>query len=371
MAKDTKDNFRKLYDEGGKLRGYKAIIRITTPTGRKINKYKSFLFKNGHTKQHAKTWRMNKLRELIEEDQNPAKVENELLVSQMMVEFCDGPAKKHADGGARAMRVAKQVNRLMGDKTIADLTPEAIIDYAIYRLEMDGREAATIRKELSFTKQAFVLFRYVHKFEKENPFEAANELIKLKKVLPIDYKNDIRCTAEEFENILMYKFKVYKLMPLLIEFAALEGLRAGEISRMRREHLTGDILSVPITKTNKPRRFALFPRSLEILKSLPIRIDGTFWGMTPREISTTFSNVKYKLGYNHLTFHITTRHEACSRMADMKMSMLDIQAKSGHADMNMLKRYVHMLHTDEAREYALTMAGLKTSNELRRFGISA
>jgi len=58
-------------------------------------------------------------------------------------------------------------------------------------------------------------------------------------------------------------------------------------------------------------------------------------------------------------------------MGDMKMQVSDIAAKSGHEDLNMLKRYTQLDPEEGAREYAIKMAGLDRPELLVRFGVVA
>jgi len=291
----------------------------------------------------------------------------------MMDYWLDGPAKKHADGGDRASAAKKPIDAFFKDTTLAALNANMIVRYTKDRYELQEKAPATVRKELQFTSQAFDLFIYVKDLKKSNPFIVANKIIRMERLLPPNGKREVRPTHAQFEQLINYTSArgIYTVMPLLIEFAALEGMRRAEIVRMRREHLTKGVLNIPTTKTGVPRNIVLFPRSIEILKSLPSQLDGSFWGLkNPNAVTWRFVTIKKALGIENLRFH-DLRHEACSRMADMKMSILDISAKSGHADMNMLKRYVQLSPEDEAREYAINKAELNNRELLIKFGVAA
>ena len=366
MKGKTKDGIRECLDQKGNITGYQAIVRETDHLGKKIK-----ITKKWPKRALAKTWREKTIRKIKEGEFDGENKLTKLRVQDMMNYWSEGPPKKHADGGKRMRPIKTHVNRILGEDTLASLGAKRIIMYAEHRFEIDNAAPATIRKELTFMSKAFILYRYFEEFKKENPVQIAIEILGETRYLPPSNHRKVRPTRKQFNALIAYPHKNHTLINKLIEFAALEGMRCGEIVKMQRSHLSGNRLVISITKTGSPRTIALFPRSVEILKSLPAQIDGSFWGYSESgSISTAYARMTKALGIKGLTFH-DLRHEACSRMGDMKMGVYDIAVKSGHKNLKMLEAYLQLSSLEDAREYAINKAGLNNRELLIKFGVAA
>ncbi|MGI0135320.1 MAG: tyrosine-type recombinase/integrase, partial [Candidatus Micrarchaeaceae archaeon] len=90
------------------------------------------------------------------------------------------------------------------------------------------------------------------------------------------------------------------------------------------------------------RTVPLSPAALDVLKSLPRRINGSVFGLSSNAISMAWKRTVKKANIRGLTFH-DLRHEAISRLfEDTNLDMMEIRAISGHKTLQMLARYTHL-----------------------------
>ncbi|MHB1543730.1 MAG: tyrosine-type recombinase/integrase [Gammaproteobacteria bacterium] len=132
----------------------------------------------------------------------------------------------------------------------------------------------------------------------------------------------------------------------VIRFALATAMRQGEIASLRwgevdlkRRSL---ILGAAGTKNRTTRSVPLSPAALDVLKTIPRRIDGSVFGMSGNAIRLAWERVLRKTGITGLTFH-DLRHEAISRLfEDTDLDIMEIRAISGHKTLQMLTRYTHL-----------------------------
>lgn len=141
-------------------------------------------------------------------------------------------------------------------------------------------------------------------------------------------------------------FEQVPLFSAFIQFQLMTGARRGETLSLEWKHvdLERQTAYLPETKNGRPRTLPLRRELVELLLQLPRDGDLVF------PISTTVLNQVWRriceaagfVGEREIRIH-DLRHEAISRVADTgTMSMLDLQAFSGHRDVRMLLRYAHL-----------------------------
>lgn len=151
----------------------------------------------------------------------------------------------------------------------------------------------------------------------------------------------------------------------IIRLALETAMRRGEIYAMKWAHVDREarVLRVPETKTGEPRKVPLSTKALEVLDSLPRRIDGYVWGMRADSITQAFvrtvggARKTYEAEcaerdekpdprlFRDLRFH-DLRHEATSRLFEKGLNPMQVAAITGHKTLQMLKRYTHLRAED-------------------------
>ena len=154
----------------------------------------------------------------------------------------------------------------------------------------------------------------------------------------------------------------------LARFAVETAMRQEELAGMTWNlvDLKKKTVSLLDTKNGEKRNVPLSPEAVRILSSLPRRIDGKVWGITPHAISVAWRRAvararksyekeceekggKPDPGYlADLTFH-DLRHEATSRFFEKGLNPMQVSAITGHKTLQMLRRYTHLKAEDLAK----------------------
>ncbi len=138
-------------------------------------------------------------------------------------------------------------------------------------------------------------------------------------------------------------------------------MRRSELLALRWEHVDFDALKLhlPDTKTDgkrvdrtKGRDVPLSPRAYELLWDLgavPRSDDGRVLATIAEGLKQAFERARARAKMEHLNFH-DLRHEATSRLVERGWGILEVAAVTGHADLQMLKRYTNLRAYDLARK---------------------
>jgi integrase len=121
-------------------------------------------------------------------------------------------------------------------------------------------------------------------------------------------------------------------------FAIETAMRAGEICRLRRSLVRGNVAHLPsvVNKNGIKRDVPLSGRALELLALLPDNGDEYF-SMTSDQLDALFRKGRDVADVGNLTFH-DTRHLAITRLA-RKLNILELARMVGHKDLKTLQIY--------------------------------
>ena len=152
---------------------------------------------------------------------------------------------------------------------------------------------------------------------------------------------DRRLAGDE-ESRLVDAAKAYgEPLPSIIAIALETAMRRGEIAAMRWEHVTGNTLYIPDTKTDVARTVPLSRKARTVLSNLPRRLDGSVWGLRADSITQAFDRACKRAAIEDLRFH-DLRHEATSRLFEKGFNPMEVSTITGHKTLQMLKRYTHL-----------------------------
>jgi integrase len=133
------------------------------------------------------------------------------------------------------------------------------------------------------------------------------------------------------------------LVETLVQFQLMTAARRGETlsARWSDVDLDGRTVFLPETKNGRPRKLPVRAELAALLDSLP-RTDGRVFPLGADHLRKIWARLCAAAGIDDLHLH-DLRHEAISRVADTgTMSLVDLQAFSGHLDTRMLLRYAHL-----------------------------
>lgn len=148
----------------------------------------------------------------------------------------------------------------------------------------------------------------------------------------------------------------YELVPLLatfIQFQLQTGARRGETLSLTWENLDLERQTafLPETKTGRPRKLSLRQGLVSLLLQLP-RDSALVFPISVSVLRKAWTTICEQAGFTvikEMRIH-DLRHEAISRVADTgTMSLVDLQAFSGHKDVRMLLRYAHLCAENMAK----------------------
>ena len=263
--------------------------------------------------------------------------------------------KKGAVQEKSRVRIWKNSN--LANKSLAAIQGKDIAAYRDARLKEVGPN--TVRLELALLSHLFTIA-----VKEWSMGGLVNPVQQVRKPKPPEGR-DRRLKPGEIDKII----------------AATESPVLGDLTRvaietaMRQEELAGmtwdlvDLkkrtITLPDTKNGTRRLVPLSPEAVRILSTLPRRIDGKVWGVTPHAISVAWRRAvrRARAAYEKeceekgekpdpaflvdLTFH-DLRHEATSRFFEKGLNPMQVAAITGHKTLQMLKRYTHLKAEDLA-----------------------
>lgn len=250
--------------------------------------------------------------------------------------------------------------------TLASCQPKVVVSYAEGRLQKVSSD--TVRRELQILSDVFETCRVGWGIACINPVPEARRTLRKRKLLQPGVRRDRRLYPGELEALVATYHKLESDLCALIEFAVETAMRRSEIFAMRRRDINKQActLRIPVSKTDhqtgrEGRTIPLSPRAMQILASLPLRLDGQVWMYTDvdaisRGFARTVSQArraylarcardgvdpdeKFLVG---LRFH-DLRHEGTSRLFEKGWSIAEVAAVTGHEDWDSLQRYTHLM----------------------------
>lgn len=229
--------------------------------------------------------------------------------------------------------------------TAAGTRPEHIVQYVRHRLKDVGSDS--VRKELQLLSDVFDCARAMWDIHVSNPVPDARRILRKLRLLDTVIRRSRRLLKGEYEKIRDSNHKKFTVINKLALFCIETGMRRLELCNAMREHVDRQrfVIHVPKSKTDwktgkKGRAIPLSPLALEILDSLPLRIDGYLFGLQPRSVTQAFDRLCEKEKIADLRIH-DLRHEAISRWFEKGLTIPEVASMSGHSDWRSIKIYTH------------------------------
>jgi integrase len=126
----------------------------------------------------------------------------------------------------------------------------------------------------------------------------------------------------------------------LVELAMETAMRQGELLRLERRHIRGNVAHLPDTKNGRARSVPLSSRAVAIVRAAPARLHGPLFDITQHAVQHSWRKAYRRAGIVDLHFH-DLRHEATSRLFERGLDAFEIMSITGHSTTDMLKRYTH------------------------------
>jgi len=152
-------------------------------------------------------------------------------------------------------------------------------------------------------------------------------------MLPENNQRHVYLTPEQITALAKHADPVTADM---IWFAALTGLRRGEMLALRPDQIHEDIIALGAnTKSGKPRGIPMPPRAVKIArKRLP-------WGVHHETLRKRFETAREAAGMPNVRWH-DLRHTYASWLAQSGQPMSAIRDLMGHSSLAVTDRYAHL-----------------------------
>lgn len=227
----------------------------------------------------------------------------------------------------------------LGSHTLSNLTRAAMTRYRDTRLQL-GLATSTVRRELELLRS--ILNTAIKDWGINLPHGNPVSQVRLPKV---PRGRDRRLQGDE-KATLLDALRYTPMVRSFVQFAVETAMRRGEIAAMHWEHVDvkSRTLRIPKTKTDTPRTIPLSRKAVEVLLSIPRRLDGLVWGLRADSITQAFGRACTRAGIEGLRLH-DLRHEATSELFEKGLNLMEVASTTGHRDLRMLQRYTHIRPT--------------------------
>jgi len=225
----------------------------------------------------------------------------------------------------------------LAKKTIGSIKQSDIASWRDARIA-SGVNGNTVKKDMALLSHIFTIAISEWNYPLANPVLAVGK----PKINP---GRDRRLYEGEEELLLT---NCNQEMKSFIIIAIETAMRRSEIIGLRRSWIRGTVAYLPDTKNNTSRQVPLSNRALQTLEDMPLREDGSIFSFLPSSFSHAFLRLCRKVDIEDLNVH-DLRHEACSRLFEKGLDVMQVKAISGHKSVQMLARYTHLNATDLAK----------------------
>ena len=319
---------------------YKAIVR--KKKNGKVIFSESKTFKRKST---AESW-ANRLEVALEK---PGGIESRKLsnikTGELIQKYIDYVDNLKPIGRSKRFSLEKLKKSHIADTIAHELTPQNVIDYAIYR-KNEGAGLVTVRQDIGYLRAVFGLARPAWGINvSPQAVDDAKHTLNSLKLTGKGNKRERRPTSKEIESLTK-------------EFASREKkhqnhlpMRQGEICAIKWDDLDRNKRTViirdrknPQNKIGNDQEVPLLGDAWEIVNRQPL-VDERIFPYNKRSVSAAFTRVCAKLNINDLHFH-DLRHEAASRLFEVGYDIPQVAIVTGHKDWNDLKRYTQLKPED-------------------------
>jgi integrase len=235
-------------------------------------------------------------------------------------------------------RLRKMMRNPIAELNLAELTPNKIANYRDERLK--EVKPNTVIRELAYISSM------INHARREWGLSIINPVAQIRKPSQPQGRERI-VNHEEMNRILRELEKINPFLKPLCEFALETAMRRGELMSLLWKNINFEkcVAFLPITKNGRSRNVPLSMKALEILNLLPRDIEGRVFPLNKQTVSILFLRATRRSGIENFHFH-DLRHMALSKLSLKLTNVLELAAISGHRELKMLQRYVHVKAED-------------------------
>lgn len=236
------------------------------------------------------------------------------------------------------------------DTPLSQINPKMIEDYIKQRKDMV--KPRTINLELTCLQHLYNRAIEEKYYFRDNPVRKVEKL-------KVPKRHPRFLSSEEMQRLWQ---EASPWVRIFVVVASHSGMRAGEITNLRWEHIdwVRNIIKVPITKTNREREVPMVAtlrqtllwfrdnyidfRRMLTMQRTSVQMGYVFCDINGEKIVSfhkAFNKAKTKAGLNDITIH-TLRHTYASHLANKGVPLLTIKDLLGHTDIKTTTIYAHL-----------------------------
>jgi integrase len=239
-------------------------------------------------------------------------------------------------------RLRKMMRNSIAELNLSELTPNKIANYRDERLK--EVKPNTVIRELAYISSM------INHARREWGLNIINPVTQIRKPPQTEGRERVLNDAE-MDRILRELEKINLYLKPLCEFALETAMRRGELMSLLWANINFEkcVAFLPTTKNGHSRSVPLSTKAIAILKSLPRGIGVRTFPLNKATVSILFLRATRRAKIENFHFH-DLRHMALTRLSSKFTNILELAAISGHRELKMLQRYVHIKAEDLAKK---------------------
>lgn len=241
-------------------------------------------------------------------------------------------------------RIARQhLSPMFGDRPLADIS-RMDVETWLQSLPSRGLAPATCNRILAVLKSICSLAA-VHDMVPASPCAHVAPF-------KIHEQRERYLSRSEARRLMDALRRSRRQEALVLRLLLLTGARKNEILRLRWENIRLDLrlLTIPVSKSGKPRHIPLSDAAMAVIRAIPRAGDNPwlFPGHAPgkplSDIFLFWNTLRRSLGLDDVRIH-DLRHSFASFLVNAGHSLYEVQKLLGHSDPRTTMRYAHLGQT--------------------------
>ena len=260
------------------------------------------------------------------------------LFKEILQKYLDDVAPHMRSSDNQSIRVKKLMKHPIAEVNMAQLSPKHMADYRDERLKVI--KPNTVIRELA------ILSSVINHARREWGLNVINPVTMIKKPSSTQGRDRI-LNDEELGRLLIQLEKISPWYKPLVEFALETAMRRGELMSLLWVNVNFEksVAFLPLTKNGDSRYVPLSMKAVRILKLLPRDIEGRVFPLNKQTVSILFLRAARRAKISDIHFH-DLRHMALTNLSVKFTNILELASISGHKELKMLQRYVHIKAED-------------------------
>ena len=260
------------------------------------------------------------------------------LFKEILQKYLDDVAPTMRSADNQIIRVRKLMKHPIAEVNMAHLSPKHMADYRDERLKVI--KPSTVIRELA------ILSSVINHARREWGLNVTNPVTMIKKPSSSQGRDRI-LNDKELGRLFIQLEKISPWYKTLAEFALETAMRRGELMSLLWANINFEksVAFLPLTKNGDSRYVPLSMKAIKILKLLPRDIEGKVFPLNKGTVSILFLRAARRAKIDDIHFH-DLRHMALTNLSVKFTNILELASISGHRELKMLQRYVHIKAED-------------------------